>query len=141
MTPNLERHGTEESLSDEALGIGVAVARVDLGATVIEKHFTLRRADKGPDCEFPLEPKELTRLCEEVKAVWAALGSAGFSREQVEEGSRVFRRYLYIVESVKKGERLTLKNLRSSRPRLDIEVSYIKPFKAMSPKKTKKETS
>ena len=59
MTPNLERHGTEESLSDEALGIGVAVARVDLGATVIEKHFTLRRADKGPDCEFSLELLEI----------------------------------------------------------------------------------
>ena len=116
MTPNLERHGTEESLSDEALGIGVAVARVDLGATVIEKHFTLRRADKGPDCEFSLELLEMERLCREVKEAWLALGSPGFACQKAEEGSKVFRRSLYVTEDMQVGELFSPANLKSIRP-------------------------
>ena len=95
-----------------------------LGACVIEKHFTLSRSDKGPDSEFSLEPQELQRLCEEVKASWAALGSTGFSREKAEQGSKVFRRSLYIVEDVKKGEKLTDKNLRRIRPGLGMEAKF-----------------
>jgi N-acetylneuraminate synthase len=107
-------------LSDHTLGTTASIAAVALGACVIEKHFTLSRADKGPDCEFSLEPQELKRLCEEVKAAWAALGSGGFGREKAEDGSKVFRRSLYIVQDVKKGEKLTVKNLRRIRPGLGM---------------------
>jgi len=113
-------------LSDHTLGTTASVASVALGACVIEKHFTLSRADKGPDSEFSLEPQELKRLCEEVRAAWTALGSPGFSREKAEEGSKVFRRSLYIVEDVKKGEKLTSKNLRRIRPGLGLEAKLYK---------------
>jgi len=109
-------------LSDHTLGTTASVAAVALGACVIEKHFTLSRADKGPDCEFSLEPFELKRLCEEVRAAWTALGSAGFGREKAEERSKVFRRSLYIVQDVKKGEKLTAKNLKRIRPGLGLEA-------------------
>jgi N-acetylneuraminate synthase len=102
------------------LGTTAAVAAVALGACVIEKHFTLSRADKGPDCEFSLEPQELKQLCEEVKAAWAALGSDGFGREKSEEGSKVFRRSLYIVKDMKAGEVLSSENLRRIRPGMGI---------------------
>jgi pseudaminic acid synthase len=121
-----ERFKLPVGLSDHTLGTTASVASVALGACVIEKHFTLSRADKGPDCEFSLEPLELKRLCEEVKAAWAALGSAGFGREKAEEGSKVFRRSLYIVEDVKKGEKLTVKNLRRIRPGLGMEAKFYK---------------
>jgi len=121
-----ERFKLPVGLSDHTLGTTASVAAVALGACVIEKHFTLSRADKGPDCEFSLEPQELKRLCEEVKAAWAALGNAGFGREKAEEGSKVFRRSLYIVEDVKKGEKLTAKNLRRIRPGLGIEPKLYK---------------
>jgi N-acetylneuraminate synthase len=103
-------------LSDHTLGTTAAVASVALGACVIEKHFTLSRADKGPDCEFSLEPQELKRLCQEVKEAWSALGSHGFSRQKAEEGSKVFRRSLYIVKDMKAGDVLRSENLRRIRP-------------------------
>jgi N-acetylneuraminate synthase len=103
-------------LSDHTLGTTAAVAAVALGACVIEKHFTLSRADQGLDCEFSLEPQELKRLCQEVKEAWSALGSHGFSRQKAEEGSKVFRRSLRIVKDIKAGEKLTRENLRRIRP-------------------------
>ncbi|NDC23301.1 MAG: pseudaminic acid synthase [Proteobacteria bacterium] len=121
-----ERFKLPVGLSDHTLGTTASVVSVALGACIIEKHFTLSRADKGPDCEFSLEPEELKRLCEEVKAAWAALGSVGSGREGAEEGSKVFRRSLYIVENVKKGEKLTAKNLRRIRPGLGIEPKLYK---------------
>lgn len=120
-----ERFKLPVGLSDHTLGTTASVASVALGACVIEKHFTLSRADKGPDCEFSLEPQELKRLCEEVKSAWSALGSAGFGREKAEEGSKVFRRSLYIVEDVKKGEKLTSKNLQRIRPGLGLPAKLI----------------
>lgn len=119
-----EKFNLPVGLSDHTLGTTASVAAVALGACVIEKHFTLSRSDKGPDSEFSLEPQELQRLCEEVKASWAALGSTGFSREKAEQGSKVFRRSLYIVEDVKKGEKLTDKNLRRIRPGLGMEAKF-----------------
>jgi N-acetylneuraminate synthase len=98
------------------LGTTAAVAAGALGACVIEKHFTLSRADQGLDCEFSLEPQELKRLCQEVKEAWSALGSHGFSRQKAEEGSKVFRRSLRIVKDIKAGEKLTRENLRRIRP-------------------------
>ena len=116
-----ERFKVPVGLSDHTLGTTASVAAVALGVCVIEKHFTLSRADKGPDCEFSLEPQELKRLCEEVKEAWMALGSHGFSRQQAEEGSKVFRRSLYIVKDMKAGEVLNAKNLRRIRPGMGME--------------------
>jgi len=123
-----EKFKVPVGLSDHTLGTTASVASVALGACVIEKHFTLSRADKGPDCEFSLEPHELKRLCEEVKSAWSALGSPGFGREKAEEGSKVFRRSLYIVQDVKKGEKLTAKNLRRIRPGHGLSPKCLKNF-------------
>lgn len=120
-----EKFKVPVGLSDHTLGTTASVAAVALGACVIEKHFTLSRADQGPDCEFSLEPEELKRLCEEVKAAWLALGSVGFGREAAEENSKVFRRSLYIVEDVKKGEKLIAKNLKRIRPGMGLAAKYI----------------
>jgi len=121
-----ERFKLPVGLSDHTMGTTASVAAVALGACVIEKHFTLNRADKGPDCDFSLEPQELKRLCEEVKAAWSALGSAGFGREKAEEGSKVFRRSLYIVEDIKAGNILTTNNLRKIRPGKGLAPKYLK---------------
>ncbi|MBU6149353.1 MAG: pseudaminic acid synthase [Verrucomicrobia bacterium] len=107
-------------LSDHTLGITASVAAVALGACVIEKHFTLSRADKGPDSDFSLEPTELTTLCQATKECWLALGRGKFVREKTEKINKKLRRSLYIVQDIKAGEFLTHENLRSIRPGLGI---------------------
>lgn len=114
------RFNTLAGLSDHTYGTNVPVAAVALGACVIEKHFTLSRADKGPDSTFSLEPQEFERLCRETKEAWLALGNAGFERQKAEEGSKVFRRSLYIVKDLKKGDILTSENLRRIRPGMGL---------------------
>jgi N-acetylneuraminate synthase len=111
-----ERFKLPVGLSDHTLGTTASVASVALGACVIEKHFTLSRADKGPDCEFSLEPQELKRLCEEVKDAWAALGRAGFDREKAEEGSKIFRRSIYFVKDLPAGHVIGQEDIRRIRP-------------------------
>ena len=113
-------------LSDHTLGTTASVAAVALGACVIEKHFTLSRADKGPDCEFSLEPQELKQLCQEVKDAWEALGRTGFGREKVEESCKNFRRSLRIVKDIRAGEELTRENLRRIRPGNGISAKEYK---------------
>lgn len=103
-------------LSDHTLGTTVAVAAVALGASLIEKHVTLNRADKGPDSEFSLEPVELERLCIDTRDAWKALGKAGYDRKPVEEESLKYRRSLYVVDNIQQGEALTRNNIRSIRP-------------------------
>jgi pseudaminic acid synthase len=110
------RFGTIPGLSDHTLGTTASVAAVALGASLIEKHFTLSRADRGPDNEFSLEPRELEQLCRDAKDAWLALGSAGFERQQAEAASKVFRRSLYITEDLESGDLLTPRNLRRIRP-------------------------
>jgi len=112
-------------LSDHTLGTTASVASVALGACVIEKHFTLSRSDKGPDCEFSLEPQELKLLCQQVREAWMALGSTDFSRQKAEEECKKFRRSLYIVKDVKKGEKLTKKNVRAIRPGLGLSPKHL----------------
>ena len=115
--PNLaKRFGVRVGLSDHTMGTIASVAAVALGACLIEKHFTLSRAEEGPDCEFSMEPNEFERFCKEVKAAWSALGNPGFKRPKAEEGSKVFRRSLYIVKDLKVGDTLTTENLRRIRP-------------------------
>jgi N-acetylneuraminate synthase len=106
----------EVGLSDHTMGIGVSVASVALGATVIEKHFTLARADGGVDSTFSLEPDELTALVVETGRAAAALGRISYGPTAKEVKSLIFRRSLYVVKNLKAGDVLTAENLRSIRP-------------------------
>lgn len=111
-----EAFGLVTGLSDHTMGVGAAVAAVALGAAIIEKHFTLRRADGGADSAFSLEPEELRVLCEGVALAHRALGRVRYDRSDSEKGNVQFRRSLYIVEDMRAGEVLTERTLRSIRP-------------------------
>ena len=110
----------EVGLSDHTMGIGASIAAVSRGATIIEKHFTLSRADGGVDSAFSLEPKELSMLVVESKRAWESLGTVSYGPTKDEEKSLQFRRSIYISENVKKGEVLTQDNLRIVRPGLGL---------------------
>jgi len=112
-------------LSDHTLGIGVAVASVALGATVIEKHFTLRRADGGVDSAFSMEPEEMHALAIETERARQALGGVTYGPTQVEQKSLAFRRSLYIVADLEAGDILTLENLRAIRPGFGLAPKYL----------------
>lgn len=111
-----QRFGVPVGLSDHTLGTTVAVAATVLGACVIEKHATLRRADGGPDAAFSLEPDELARLVEDAAAAFAALGAIHYAPEESELAMRALRRSLYVVADMAPGETFTPQNLRSIRP-------------------------
>lgn len=111
-------------LSDHTLGIGVAIAAVTLGATVIEKHFTLSRADGGVDSAFSLEPDEMAQLVKECNVAYQALGKISYEVSEQEKNSLQFRRSLYIVEDMKAGDIITEKNMRSIRPGLGLSPKY-----------------
>jgi pseudaminic acid synthase len=120
-----ELFGCEIGLSDHTLGIGVSVASVALGATVIEKHFTLNRADGGVDSTFSMEPEEMTALVVESKRAWQALGNVSYGPTMAEKKSIQFRRSLYIVQDLKAGEMLTRENVRAIRPGLGLPTRYL----------------
>ena len=111
-----EKFGVDVGLSDHTLGIGVSVAAIALGATVIEKHLTLKREDGGHDAAFSLEPDEFRLLVEEGNKAHASLGDSDWSIQESEAESRRLRRSLYIAKSVKKGELATRENIRALRP-------------------------
>jgi len=114
----------EVGLSDHTMGIGVSVASVALGASVIEKHFTLDRADGGVDSTFSMEPDEMHSLVVESERAWQALGSISYGPTEKEIKSVAYRRSLYITKDIKAGERLTLENLRAIRPGLGLPPKY-----------------
>ena len=111
-----ERFGVLSGLSDHTLGITAAIAATVLGATVIEKHFTLSRQEKGPDSTFSLEPSELKTLCKTTREAWLSLGKVSYEHRDAEKPNVIFRRSLYVVRDIKKGECFTKDNVRSIRP-------------------------
>jgi len=114
----------EVGLSDHTMGVGVSVAAVAQGATVIEKHFTLNRADGGVDSTFSLEPEEMKQLVIETERAWQSLGHIQYGPTEAEKPSMKFRRSLYIAEDMKAGDVLTPKNLRSVRPGMGLPPKY-----------------
>lgn len=110
------RYGVLPGLSDHTLGTTVAVASVALGASVIEKHFTLSREDPGPDSAFSLEPDELARLCDDARDAWSALGEAGFTRKPAEAANVQFRRSIYFVRDLPAGAVIGADDIRRIRP-------------------------
>ncbi|WP_052331162.1 N-acetylneuraminate synthase family protein [Planktothrix agardhii] len=120
-----ELFNVQVGLSDHTMGTGVAVASVALGATVIEKHFTLRRADGGVDSAFSMEPSEMTQLVVESERAWQALGQIHYGSTQAEQASRMFRRSLYVVEDMKAGDMLTIDNVKAIRPGLGLPPKYL----------------
>ena len=111
-------------LSDHTLGIGAAVASVALGATFIEKHFTLSRSEGGVDSAFSMEPEEMRQLVIETERVWQALGKINYGPGEQESKSLKFRRSLYIAKDIAAGEVLTPENLRIVRPGYGLEPKY-----------------
>jgi pseudaminic acid synthase len=124
--PDLKQKFTEceIGLSDHTMGIGVSVASVALGATLIEKHFTLSRADGGVDSGFSMEPDEMTCLVTETKRAWQALGKVSYELTGDEKKEIRYRRSLYAVKNIKAGELLTRENIKSIRPGLGLAPKF-----------------
>ncbi|MFG6531417.1 MULTISPECIES: pseudaminic acid synthase [unclassified Sulfitobacter] len=110
------RFGVPVGLSDHTLNNVSAIASVALGATMIEKHFTLDRNGGGPDDSFSLEPEDLRQLCRDARITWEAVGTVDYGLKSSERSNTVFRRSLYIVEDIPRGTMITKDNIRSIRP-------------------------
>ena len=121
-----ELFACEVGLSDHTMGIGASVVATALGAVVIEKHFTLRRADGGVDAAFSLEPEELKQLVTETERAWLSLGNIQYGPSTpAEESARSRRRSLYVVEDMKKGDLLTSSNVKAIRPGLGLLPKHL----------------
>ncbi|MEI2829333.1 pseudaminic acid synthase [Pseudomonas mosselii] len=121
----MRRFGCVTGLSDHTLDNTTATASVVLGASIIEKHFTLDRNGGGPDDSFSLEPAELAALCRDSKTAWKALGHVDYGRKSSEQGNVKFRRSLYFVKKMKAGERLTADAVRSVRPGFGLAPKFM----------------
>jgi N-acetylneuraminate synthase len=124
----IKRYGVVTGLSDHTLENATAIASVALGACIIEKHFTLNRKGGGPDDAFSLEPQDLNALCKDVKTAWSALGSINYLRKNSEKENLKFRRSLYCIKDIKKGEKFTAQNIKSIRPGYGVAPKYIEQF-------------
>jgi len=119
-----ELFGVQVGLSDHTMGTGVAVASVALGATVIEKHFTLSRADGGVDSAFSMEPDEMAALVVETERAWQAVGNVTYGPTEVEKASLKFRRSIYVAKDIEAGEEFTKDNIKVIRPGYGLEPKY-----------------
>jgi len=119
-----ERFGGLSGLSDHTMGTTVAITSVAFGACVIEKHFTLSRSEKGPDSEFSIEPQELKQLCIDTKIAWQSLGQVGYEKKEAEKSNVKYRRSIYVVKDIKKGDKLTKENIKRIRPGFGLESKY-----------------
>lgn len=120
-----EMFGCEVGLSDHTIGVGVAVASIALGASVIEKHFTLSRAEGGVDSAFSIEPLEMALLTAETERAWQGLGDVSYGPTEAERKSIQFRRTLYVVKDLRAGEALTHENVRAIRPGLGLPTKHL----------------
>jgi N-acetylneuraminate synthase len=120
-----EMFDVEVGLSDHTMGAGVAVAAVALGAVAVEKHFTLARADGGVDSAFSAEPEEMRLLVQACDDAFHALGAVRYGATKAEEGSKAFRRSLYIAQDMAPGEKLDRKNLRAIRPGFGLPPKFL----------------
>lgn len=125
ITDMINRFDLVTGLSDHTLDNTTAIASVALGASIIEKHFTLDRNGGGPDDSFSLEPADFSALCRNGKTAWEALGKVNYARKSSEEKNIKFRRSLYAVEDIKEGELLTGINVKSIRPGYGLAPKYI----------------
>jgi N-acetylneuraminate synthase len=131
-----ELFDVQVGLSDHTMGIGVSVASVALGATFIEKHFTLSRADGGVDSAFSIEPAEMAQLVVESERAWQALGKVSYGpTEGSEQKSVIFRRSLYVTEDLPAGEVLTTENMRAIRPGRGVAPKYYQNFLGLKVKR------
>lgn len=121
----IERFGLVTGLSDHTLDNTTAIASVALGASIIEKHFTLDRSGGGPDDSFSLEPAELAALCRGAKTAWQALGRVDYGRKSSEQGNVQFRRSLYFVKDLKAGDVITADAVRSVRPGYGLAPKHL----------------
>ncbi len=130
-----ELFGCEVGLSDHTMGVGVSVAAVAHGATVIEKHFTLSRSDGGVDSAFSMEPAEMKQLVAETERAWQALGRVSYGPTDAERPSLQYRRSLYVVKNIKAGAVLTRANVRAIRPGLGLPPKYLEVVLGRTAKK------
>lgn len=121
----MQRFGLPTGLSDHTIDNTTAIASVVLGASIIEKHFTLDRSGGGPDDSFSLEPAELAALCRDSKTAWAALGNVDYGRKSSELGNAKFRRSLYFVKSLKAGDMITSDAVRIVRPGFGMAPKHL----------------
>ncbi|GAA0556707.1 pseudaminic acid synthase [Halomonas salifodinae] len=121
----VERFGLVTGLSDHTIDNTTAITSVALGASLIEKHFTLDRNGGGPDDSFSLEPAELAALCRDAKTAWQALGQIDYGRKSSEKGNVQFRRSLYFVKDLKAGEVITKDAVKSVRPGFGVAPKYL----------------
>jgi len=121
----IQRFGLVTGLSDHTLDNTTAITSVAMGASIIEKHFTLNRQGGGPDDSFSLEPAELTALCHDAKTAWQALGQVDYGRKSSELGNVKFRRSLYFVKDLEAGEVITTDTLRSVRPGFGLAPKHL----------------
>jgi pseudaminic acid synthase len=121
----IQRFGLVTGLSDHTLDNTTAISSVAMGASIIEKHFTLNRSGGGPDDTFSLEPAELVALSRDSKTAWAALGKVDYGRKPSEQGSVKFRRSLYFVKNLKEGDVITVDSVRSVRPGFGLAPKHL----------------
>ncbi len=129
------RYNVPIGISDHTLGTSISVAAVAFGVNIVEKHFTLSRSIRGPDSQFSVEPHEFKTMVDDIRKVEAAMGGASFEVGELEKKNLVFRRSLFVVMDMRKGERFTEENVKSIRPNFGLQPKYLKDVLGKSAKR------